>query len=124
MTAGGPLEVSVDVRSAAGADTAVVTPRGEIDLATADELAAALRLPECSGADSVVLDLTQVAFMDSSGLRVLLMLAEERGEQLATVLAEESAVTRLLELVEVIDRLQPAGSVEEALAAVGGNHAE
>jgi hypothetical protein len=56
--------------------------------------------------------------MDSSGLRVLLIAADERADRLATVLAEGSAVTRLLELVEVKDRLKPAKSIADAAASV------
>jgi anti-anti-sigma factor len=125
MTNLGPFDVEIEPRSVAGADAVVVTPNGEVDLASADDLAAALRRPECASADGVVLDLSQVGFMDSSGLRVVLMLAEERGDRLTTVLAADSAVMRLFELVDVIDRVHPASSLDEALAAIGAaSHAD
>jgi anti-sigma B factor antagonist len=49
---------------------AVVTVRGELDLATAPELETAL-LERLDAGDDVVLDLRELEFMDSSGLRVL-----------------------------------------------------
>ena len=49
---------------------AVVVIRGELDLATAPELEAALSERLDAGQD-VVVDLRELAFMDSTGLRVL-----------------------------------------------------
>jgi anti-anti-sigma factor len=49
---------------------AVVVVRGELDLATAPELQAALSERLDAGQD-VVLDLRELAFLDSTGLRVL-----------------------------------------------------
>jgi anti-anti-sigma factor len=43
--------------------------KGEVDLATAGDLSELLRT---AGRDPIVLDLTEVSFMDSSGLRALL----------------------------------------------------
>jgi anti-anti-sigma factor len=56
---------------------AVVTIRGELDLATAPELETAL-LERLDAGDDVVLDLRELQFMDSSGLRVLVT-AHARG---------------------------------------------
>jgi anti-sigma B factor antagonist len=123
VTADTPLKLDVEVRPGDGGGIARVAASGEIDLATADDLAAVLSEPECAEAGGIVLDLSRVSFMDSSGLRVLLILAEERGNRLATVLAEGSAVMRLLELVEVKERLGVKPSLEEAYAAVG-EHAD
>jgi anti-anti-sigma factor len=49
---------------------AVVVLRGELDVATAPDLEAALRERLDAGQD-VVVDLRELAFMDSTGLRVL-----------------------------------------------------
>jgi anti-sigma B factor antagonist len=51
--------------------TRVVSVRGEIDLATAPELERALAaLPE-DGVESVIVDVTDCSFMDSTGLHLL-----------------------------------------------------
>ena len=90
---------------------------GELDLAVSDQLETALRAaaePE----DAVILDLRAVTFADSSGLRVMLLGAEELGARLVFLLDPESAVARLLELAEVSDRLEIFASEEAAVSAV------
>jgi anti-anti-sigma factor len=66
-----PDAFSVRTEDRAGA--AVVIPTGELDLATAPALDAALgRAFESIGSGRVVLDLRELEFIDSSGLRTLL----------------------------------------------------
>jgi anti-sigma B factor antagonist len=66
----------LDVRRADG--RTVVAPAGEVDLATAGRLTAALR--EHLRAGPVLLDLSALTFMDSSGVRGLdAVLGEGRG---------------------------------------------
>jgi anti-anti-sigma factor len=52
--------------------TAVVSVRGEIHLATAPEFSERLNAVIADGHTSVVVDLTEVGFIDSTGLSVLL----------------------------------------------------
>jgi anti-anti-sigma factor len=69
----------------AGAPRAV-TVRGEVDLATASDLESFVRSALGEAPDGVVLDLAELTFIDSSGLRVLVALAkdaESRGTTLA-----------------------------------------
>lgn len=67
-----PFTVSVS----GDAREAVVTPRGELDLASADELTREVQQRWSAGADRVVVDLRPLEFIDSSGLRALLALRE------------------------------------------------
>jgi len=87
-------------------DAVVVSPRGEIDLATVDELGAALaQAAQESG--HVVLDLRAVAFMDSAGVRLVLTTSralDERGGAL-TVVQGPHEVRRVFELVGLTERL-------------------
>src|SRR5690606_5724680 len=48
---------------------------GELDLATAPKLSGAAKQAVDAGASSIVFDLAELGFMDSSGLRVLLEVA-------------------------------------------------
>lgn len=60
-------------------------------------------------AERVVLDLSRVEFMDSTGLRMLLLCkrrAEERGIPLALALASDSPVSRLIDLSGVAAMFQ------------------
>jgi anti-anti-sigma factor len=56
------------------ADAVVVRLGGELDMATADRVLDALRATDLTKARSLVVDLSDVTFCDSSGLRLLLHL--------------------------------------------------
>jgi anti-sigma B factor antagonist len=113
------LEIKQESRTLSdGGEAVVVMPVGDIDLATADEFAAALQSPRTNGAAGIVLDLRGVGFIDSSGLRVILIAAQELGERLATVITADSPVSMLVDLAEVADRVNPVSDEDEALARI------
>lgn len=95
-----PFELRV---RADGART-VVAPHGEVDIATSPQVLAALA--ETGG--DVVLDLREVTFLDSSGLRVIIQherRAQEEGHAFGVVPGPPE-VQRILEVAGVADRLQ------------------
>ncbi len=96
------------------ADAAVLAASGEIDLATRDGLYAALE-PLLAGERPLVLDLSQVTFIDCSGLRVLQTAHVKRGR--FAVAAPSAAVTRLLELSGA--QLPVFESAEDAIRGLG-----
>ena len=74
---------------------------GELDLATAPGLTEAL-LDFASSEGEVYLDLSEVSFLDSSGLRVILALARSRGDSRSVVLLDPSAaIMRILEIMGI-----------------------
>lgn len=75
---GMPLPEAFSVRTEQHGDATVVVPRGELDLATAPALELALD-DALDEALRVVLDLRELDFIDSSGLRTLLT-ARRRAE--------------------------------------------
>jgi anti-sigma B factor antagonist len=85
-----------------------VIPRGEIDLASVDELDAKLRELREDGFDHLVLDLREVTFMDSTGLRLILAWDETaRQDGLDFSLMRGSAtVQRLFEITGVLGRFE------------------
>jgi anti-anti-sigma factor len=90
--------VSLQVQSPPAA-TVVVTVPGELDIANAGTVEAALRGAESSGADEIVLDLSELWFMGSVGLRLLLDAVERadaRGHRLTIVASP--AVERITDL--------------------------
>jgi anti-anti-sigma factor len=58
----------------------VVALTGEIDMATADAVVAALE-PWVQAGGPVILDMSHVTFMDSTGLHALVMAAKALGER-------------------------------------------
>jgi anti-sigma B factor antagonist len=114
----GRLDLSVERRDAASGQLAIVRARGEVDLGNADELAGALHSDACETSDGIVLDLVEVPFMDSSGLRAVLVAASELEPELAVVLSPGSPVLRLFELAEVTDRIAAYPTEDEAIDAI------
>lgn len=85
-----------------------ISVHGELDIATADELERELRAAVSCG--DAVLDLRAVSFMDSSGLRALLVAsreAREAGRRLL-VLPGSGQVLRVIEMAHVAEHLELA----------------
>lgn len=86
-----------------------VVPGGELDLVTAPLLARALVEAEAAGDDTpIVLDLSAVTFMDSSGLATVLeavQRGEERGSGRLGIVPGEGVVVRVLQLADLMDSL-------------------
>jgi anti-anti-sigma factor len=101
---------------------AVVKVHGEIDLGTAPTLREVLRPALEHQTGPVVVDLSNVPFMDSTGVHVLvdtLRRLEAQNRPLALVCHEEGQVHRLLALVGLLDAVAVYGSRESAL--IGGD---
>lgn len=80
---------------------------GELDLASAEELERCLR-DELTGGRAVLLDISAVTFIDSTGLSALLAgvsLAEQRGGEIAFRDGLAAQPRRLMELTGVWERL-------------------
>lgn len=99
-----------------GQGRAVVTVRGELDLATADRLWMELE-PLLGSHGLVVLDGTGISFLDSSGLRVLLQAGKRATAESAAfrLVAPQPAVQRVLELAGASGHLEIRDSVPAAL---------
>ena len=87
---------------------AIVRPTGELDLSGAAVLEAELdRLAEDPELATVVLDMRGLEFMDSSGLRLVVvadMRARETGRRFALIRGAET-VHRVFEITRMSDRL-------------------
>lgn len=87
---------------------AIVSPTGELDLSGAAVLEAELgRLSADPELATVVLDMRGLEFMDSSGLRLVVvadMQAREAGRRFALVRGDET-VHRVFEITRMSDRL-------------------
>jgi anti-sigma B factor antagonist len=99
-----PIPEPFSVRQEDHDGALVVIPRGELDLATAPALEAALDRA-LTAAPRVVLDLRELEFIDSSGLRALLTArrrAQDAGAEFSLV-AGDRGLERTLEIAGVLE---------------------
>ena len=97
----------------------LVTASGELDLAAAPRLATVLSIATAGAEPCVVLDLTDVDFIDSTALGAIMHASTEveaMGKQMLVV-ALEGPVRRLLEITNLTGRFRVYPSRDEALAA-------
>jgi anti-anti-sigma factor len=98
VTGSGPAPFSVSVDRTG--PRVVVAARGELDLATAPELETAV-LPPLEAGEPVALDLRDLEFMDSTGVRVIVaahLAAQEHATTLTVVVILDGPVARVLEI--------------------------
>ncbi len=97
----------LEVRITSDADRYVVAPSGELDSSTADLLEAELDAVEWTGAHEVIVDLSGLSFMDSTGLRLVLITeARSRADSNRLRLVRgPRAVQRVFELAGIESRL-------------------
>lgn len=94
-------------------DRCVLTVAGELDIATAPQLLAAVRDVIAEAPDLLVMDLDEVTFLDSTGLGVLIS-AHRRGGRLVLV-CHNRACLRVLEITALSRVFTFAPTVEDAL---------
>jgi anti-sigma B factor antagonist len=105
-------------------DVFVVRVTGEVDMSHEEELRGELRTAVAADTRGIVVDLTECEFIDSSGVRALLLSREaqhsEDGAERLAVAASSEQILRILSVMGV-DRVIPIRpTVEEAAAAISG----
>jgi anti-sigma B factor antagonist len=119
VSAPGGDPFTVQERDEAG--VRVIAVAGELDIATAPELCARLDATRSSRRPRLLVDLTDVDFCDSTGLRALLGAASEvraHGGRFAIVCPSSGDVARLLDIVGAGEWLAVHADPESGLAAL------
>ena len=100
-------EETLSIVSELHEDAHYVAPSGELDIATVELLERALVEVERADSARIVLDLSGLSFIDSTGLRLLLDVNERCGgaADRLRVIAGAPAVERLLDIVGLRERL-------------------
>jgi anti-anti-sigma factor len=109
-----PFSVRCEQRDGA----AVVVVTGEVDMSTSPALREQLRAPEAQ-AETVVLDLREVSFMDSSGLGAIVgqhKRAREHGFRFAVAVGGATGVERILVLAQLTQVLEIVQSPVDVLS--------
>lgn len=109
---------------AASEGVRVVRIAGEIDIAHEEEVRAELRSAIDEAAAGVVVDLTDCGFIDSTGVRALLLGREAQREQAdearLAVAASSEQILRILSLMGVDQAIPVRPTVDEAIAELSG----
>ena len=109
-------QLTIEVRQER--DRVVLTLHGELDLLGAPRLQSEIESNTVDAADVLVLDLDDVHFIDSAGLRVVLVAHErkvKRGQRLALTPGSPQ-VQRLFSIAGVSGHLQTIASADAAFA--------
>jgi anti-anti-sigma factor len=96
--------------------TVVAAVSGDIDFGTADDLGRDIARALPDSAAGLVLDLTGVRYVDSSGVRVIFELAAQlaiSGRRLALAVPETSPVRRLVKITRLEEAVLLCTSVAE-----------
>ncbi len=104
----------LEIRGDAHGLTHTLRLKGELDLVSSGMLETRIAELCTDGASQIILEMAELSFMDSTGLRALLVSQELCGVNSCRLLVGELSpqVTRLLELSGLAERLQrvePAG---------------
>jgi anti-sigma B factor antagonist len=90
----GPLDVQLDQDG----ESLTVRASGELDIATTDALQKALRQAFDGDASAIILDVAEVTFIDSMGLRALLWAAEHQDGHRLDIRCGSGAVRRMIDI--------------------------
>ena len=104
----------MQIATTPGSDRYAITVSGEVDLASSPELDTAIIAAIESGSSSLVIDLTDVSFMDSSGLGVIvrgLKRCREADKDLDLVITNERVlkvfgITGLDQVIPIHDSIE------------------
>ncbi len=100
-------------------DVFIVRVAGEVDVSREEEVRAELRRAE-KDARGIVVDLTECEFIDSSGIRALLLSRDAQGSEGLAVAASSEQILRILSVMGLDKVIPVRGTVKEATAALSG----
>ena len=115
---------AADLRFGTEGPAIVARLSGEIDMSNASELAASIAGSATNDLLAVVLDLSEVEYLDSAGIQMVFSLRESlrvRGQQLLLVVPDGSPVNDALRLAGVVGLIEASPDVAGALSGLGAN---
>jgi anti-anti-sigma factor len=110
-----------DVHFESIAEVVVAHLTGEIDMSNADEVADALSAQTPVEARALVLDLREVGYLDSAGIRLIYNLRgrlDHRGQQLRLVVEPGGPITDALRVADVPRAVGAVETVDAAVASL------
>jgi anti-sigma B factor antagonist len=109
-------ELSIDLKREDGGETVVLNVRGSMDIATSPTVRAAISEAIGGGANDLIVDLSRLDFLDSTGLGVLIgahrRTAENNGS--LRLVVREGPISRLLNITGLIAVFAVYHSLDDA----------
>ena len=114
----GLLKASVTVPETTGAAPAVVVLTGEVDATNSEELYNILESVVLQRPRLLIVDLSGLSFMDSTGLRMLLRASRELDQQagVLSLASPQASVARVLQLTRADQLIPVYDTVADAIA--------
>ncbi len=114
----GLLRASVTVPETTGAAYTVVVLTGEVDATNSEELYKILESVVLQRPRLLIVDLSDLSFMDSTGLRMLLRATRELDQQggVLSLASAQASVARVLQLTRADQLIPVYESVADAIA--------
>jgi anti-sigma B factor antagonist len=109
-------ELSIDLKTEEGGETLIFKLRGSLDIATAPTIRAALMDATDKGNHHLIVDLTGLEFLDSTGLGVLIGAHRRTVERKGSfqLIVHEGPISRLLNITGLIAVFAVFNSLEDA----------
>jgi anti-sigma B factor antagonist len=115
-------ELTIDVSSEIPGETAVFRLTGSLDVATSPRLKEELLNASARNQNDMIIDLTRVDFLDSTGLGALMgahRRAAEKGGRVSLIVSD-GPISRLLHITGLARVFPVYPSIGDALAAISG----
>lgn len=110
-----------DLQLRTSGSTVIARLTGEIDLSNAPSMGQAIARGVSHDAEALVLDLSELEYLDSAGIQLIYQLREQlraRAQELILVLGSDSPAWDALRLAGVISHLRTKQTMDEALASI------
>jgi anti-anti-sigma factor len=99
----------------------VIATSGVVDMITAPQLEEGIKAALAKTPEGIIVDLTEVEFLASAGMGILVAAHDEAPEGIGIhIVAEGPATSRPLKLVGIADIVPLHATLDEALAALSG----
>jgi anti-sigma B factor antagonist/stage II sporulation protein AA (anti-sigma F factor antagonist) len=111
-----------DIQFSTHEDVLVARLSGEVDMSNAPEMVSAIGNTATNDMSGVVLDLSEVEYLDSAGIHLLFTLRENfraRGQSMRLVVGADSPVNDALRLAGVSGLMPTSPDLSEALRELG-----
>ena len=111
-------ELNIDLKTEDGGELLIFKLRGSLDLATSPTIRAALTDAADKGKRHIVVDLTQLEFLDSTGLGALIGAHRRASEHGGTfrLIVSDGPIARLLNITGLIRVIATYHNLEDAKA--------